>query len=147
MSKILLTSYYKRYQRATTKLLIGYDKFTKGPLKSYQRVITRLLTYYYSYGTTGPRDHGLHGPTGARVHATTGPRAQEISRTVDSRPEIPVLGRSDIEDPCRHAVEGKRYTYRLKKVYIQACMITVYLHTCRTTDSPRNQRRASRSRA
>ena len=99
-----------------------------------------LLTYYYNYGTTGPRDHGLHGSTGPRVRATTGPRTQEIGRTVDSRPEIPLFGRSDIEDPCSQAFEGKQ-------MYIQACMITVYLHTCRATDSPRNQRRASRSRA
>ena len=49
----------------------------------------------------------VHGTTGPWAHATTGLRAQEIGRTVDSRPEIPLLGRSDIEDPCSQAVEGK----------------------------------------
>ena len=82
----------------------------------------------------------VHGTTGPWVHATTGPRAQEIGRTVSSRPEIPLFGRSDIEDPCSQADEGKN-------IYIQACMIIVNLHMCRTADSPRNQRRASRSRA
>ena len=135
ISKILLTSYYKRYQRATTKLLIGYDKFTKGPLKSYQRVITRLLTYYYSYGTTGPRDHGLHGSTRPCVHE----RKEQVEQWIRGqryRCSVEAIQRTLASRPSRK-----------KKVYIQACTITVYLHTCRTIDSPRNQRRASRSRA
>ena len=62
----------------------------------------------------GPQVLGTTGSTGARVHATMVPRAQEIGPTVDSRPEIPLLGRSDLEDPCSQVVEGKRYTYRLR---------------------------------
>ena len=58
----------------------------------------------------GPREHESTGP---RVHTTTGPRAPKINRTLDSRPEIPLQVRSDIEDPCSQAVEGKKYTYML----------------------------------
>ena len=54
------------------------------------------------------KGYDVHATTGPWVHGITGPRAQElVGRTVDSRPEAPMLGRSDIEDPYSQAVEGK----------------------------------------